>query len=208
MRVSAGAPSPLGATADRRGANFALFSAHAEKVELCLFDATGTRERARVAMPERTQDVWHMHLDEVGPGQLYGYRVHGPYQPDEGHRFNPNKLLLDPYAKELAGAFIPSDLHFGYQLNSARADLSLDRRDNAHVMPKAVVTSPLSSRRKVKRPEIAWEDTIIYEAHVKGLTRLRGDVPEKLRGTFAALASRAMVKHLQRLGVTAIELLP
>jgi glycogen operon protein len=134
--------------------------------------------------------------------------VHGPYQPDEGHRFNPNKLLLDPYAKELAGAFIPSDLHFGYQLNNARADLSLDRRDNAHVMPKAVVMSPSSSKRKAKRPGIAWEDTIIYEAHVKGLTRLRDDVPEKLRGTFGGIASRPMIKHLQRLGVTALELLP
>jgi glycogen operon protein len=208
MRVSAGAPYPLGATADRRGTNFALFSAHAEKVELCLFDESGARERTRLALPERTNDIWHVHLTEVGPGQRYGYRVHGPYQPDEGHRFNPNKLLLDPYAKELAGAFIPSDLHFGYQLNSARADLSLDRRDNAHVMPKAVVTLPLSSKRKAKRPEIAWEDTIIYEAHVKGLTRQRDDVPEKLRGTFGALASRAMVKHLQRLGVTTLELLP
>jgi isoamylase len=208
MRVSAGTPYPLGATADRRGTSFALFSAHAEKVELCLFDESGKREHTRLVLPERTGDIWHVHLADVKPGQLYGYRVHGPYQPDEGHRFNPNKLLLDPYAKELAGTFIQSDLHFGYQLNNARADLSLDRRDNAHVMPKAVVTSSSRSRRKLKRPEIAWENTIIYEAHVKGLTRLREDVPEKLRGTFGALASKAMVKHLQRLGVTAIELLP
>ena len=141
MRVSAGTPYPLGATADRRGTNFALFSAHAEKVELCLFDESGERERTRLALPERTGDIWHVHLADVKPGQLYGYRVHGPYQPDEGHRFNPNKLLLDPYAKELAGAFIQSNLHFAYQLNNARTDLSLDRRDNAHVMPKAVVTS-------------------------------------------------------------------
>jgi isoamylase len=208
MRVSAGTPYPLGATADRRGTNFALFSAHAEKVELCLFDESGERECTRLALPERTNDIWHVYLAGVGAGQLYGYRVHGPYQPDEGHRFNANKLLLDPYAKELAGAFILSDLHFGYQLNSARGDLSLDRRDNAHVMPKAVVTSPSGSKRKVKRPEITWEDTVIYEAHVKGLTRLREDVPEKLRGTFGGLASRAMIKHLQRLGVTALELLP
>jgi glycogen operon protein len=208
MRVSAGMPHPLGATVDRRGANFALFSAHAEKVELCLFDATGTSERARVVVPERTQDVWHVHLDGVRPGQLYGYRVHGPYQPDEGHRFNPNKLLLDPYAKELAGQFIPSDRHFAYQLGHAREDLSFDRRDNARVMPKAVVTSPFKSKRKGKRPLVAWEDTVIYEAHVKGLTQLREDVPKKLRGTFGALASRPMVKHLQRLGVTTLELLP
>src|SRR5215510_1142040 len=208
MRVSAGMPYPLGATVDRRGANFALFSAHAEKVELCLFDATGTSERARVVVPERTQDVWHVHLDGVRPGQLYGYRVHGPYQPDEGHRFNPNKLLLDPYAKELAGQFIPSDLHFAYQLGHAREDLSFDRRDNARVMPKAVVTPPFKSKRKGKRPLVAWENTVIYEAHVKGLTQLREVVPKKLRGTFGALASRPMVKHLQRLGVTTLELLP
>src|SRR5215468_2326595 len=150
MRASAGAPYPLGATVGRRGTNFALFSAHAERIELCLFDATGTREHARVIVPERTGDIWHVHLADVKPGQLYGYRVHGPYQPDEGHRFNPNKLLLDPYAKEIAGAFIQSDLHFGYQLNNARADLSLDRRDNAHAMPKAVVTSSSRSKRKVK----------------------------------------------------------
>src|SRR5215475_12019818 len=208
MRASAGAPYPLGATTDRRGTNFALFSAHAEKVELCLFDAAGTGERARVVVPERTQDIWHVHLDEVRPGQLYGYRVYGPYQPDEGHRFNPNKLLLDPYAKELSGQFIPSDLHFAYQLGSARADLSFDRRDNARVMPKVVVTSPFKSKRKGRRPLVAWEDTVIYEAHVKGLTRLREDVPKGLRGTFGALASRPMVKHLQRLGVTTLELLP
>ena len=208
MRASAGAPYPLGATVGRRGTNFALFSAHAERIELCLFDATGAREHARVIVPERTGDIWHVHLDAVRPGQLYGYRVHGPYQPTEGHRFNPNKLLLDPYAKELAGQFVPSDLHFAYQLDNPRTDLSFDRRDNAHVMPKAVVTSPSKARRKGRRPLVAWEDTIVYEAHVKGLTQLREDVPRELRGTFGALASRPMVKHLQNLGVTTLELLP
>src|SRR5215467_15301007 len=193
MRLSAGTPYPLGATADRRGTNFALFSAYAEKVELCLFDESGERERVRFVLPQRTDDIWHVHLDGVRPGQLYGYRVHGPYQPDEGHRFNPNKLLLDPYARELAGQFIPSDLHFAYQLGSARADLSFDRRDNARVMPKAVVTSPFKSKRKGRRPLVAWEDTVIYEAHVKGLTQLREDVLKTLRGTFGALASRPMV---------------
>jgi len=113
MRVSAGTPYPLGATADRRGTNFALFSAHAEKVELCLFDESGERERTRLALPERTGDIWHVHLADVKPGQLYGYRVHGPYQPDEGHRFNPNKLLLDPYARRLSRPFVWSDTHMG-----------------------------------------------------------------------------------------------
>jgi len=208
MRASAGTSHPLGASANRRGANFALFSAHAERVELCLFDATGTHERARVILPERTGDIWHVQLDDLRPGQLYGYRVHGPYQPAEGHRFNPNKLVLDPYAKELAGQLIGSDLHFAYQLDNPRTDLSFDRRDNARLMPKAVVTSPSKTKRKGRRPLVAWEDTIIYEAHVKGLTQRREDVPKELRGTFGALASRPMVKHLQKLGVTTLELLP
>ncbi len=208
MRVSAGTPYPLGATFDGRGTNFALFSAHADKVEVCLFDAAGGREYERFALPERTNDVWHVHLDDVVPGQLYGYRVYGPYQPEQGHRFNPNKLLLDPYAKEFAGRFIPSDLHFAYRQEGLRADLSFDRRNNAHVMPKAVVTSPSTVERAVRRSRVAWEDTIIYEAHVKGLTRLREDVPQELRGTFGALASPAMVEHLKRLGVTTLELLP
>jgi isoamylase len=208
MRVSGGTPASLGATVDGRGTNFALFSAHAEKVELCLFDAGG-RERERVALPERTNDVWHGYLSDVVSGQFYGYRVHGPYEPEQGHRFNSNKLLLDPYAKELAGRLIPSDLHYGFQFDGAREDLSFDRRDNAHVMPKSVVvathrTAPGAGRR----PLVAWEDTIIYEAHVKGLTRLRRDIPPGLCGTFAALAEPAMIGHFKRLGVTTLELLP
>ncbi len=207
MRVSAGMPYPLGATFDGRGTNFALFSAHAEKVELCLFDADG-RERERVALPERTNDVWHGYLADVGAGRHYGYRVHGPYEPEQGHRFNPNKLLLDPYAKELSGQLIPSDLHYGFHYGSPREDLALDRRDNAQVMPKGVVVPQASAPRAERRPLVAWENTIIYEAHVRGLTRLRGDIPPKLCGTFAALAEPAMIAHFKRLGVTALELLP
>src|SRR5262245_52365085 len=159
MRLSAGSPQPLGATIDSNGTNFALFSVHAEKVELCLFD--GEHERERIALPERTGDVWHGHVAGIGAGQRYGYRVHGPYEPEQGHRFNPNKLLLDPSARELAGSFVPSDLHYGFQYDSARADLTFDRRDNAAAMPKAVVIPPVTARERRPRPLIAWEDMII-----------------------------------------------
>jgi len=208
MRLSAGTPHRLGATWDGRGTNFALFSANAEKVELCLFDQSGRRELERIALPEQTEDVWHGYLHEVVPGQAYGYRVHGPYEPERGFRFNSNKLLLDPYAKGLAGRLVWSDAHYGYRAGSARADLSFDRRDNARGMPKALVIDEAFSWGSERRPCISWEDTIIYEAHVKGLTRLMEDVPPAWRGLFRGLASPAVVKHLKQLGVTAIELLP
>src|SRR5437762_10950363 len=211
MRLTAGTPSRLGASWDGRGTNFALFSANAEKVELCLFDSQGRRELERIELSERSEDVWHGYLNDVSPGQLYGYRVHGPYEPERGHRFNSNKLLLDPYAKSLAGSFVPSDLHFGFQRDSAREDLSFDRRDNAHLMPKGIVIGPGPTARQPtarQRPLVAWESTVIYEAHVKGLTRLRGDLPAELRGTYGALSSPGMIDHFKRLGVTALELLP
>jgi isoamylase len=208
MRLSAGAPHPLGATWDGRSTNFALFSAHAEKVELCLFNSDGGHELARMALPERTEDIWHGYLDDIGPGQLYGYRVHGPYEAERGLRFNANKLLVDPYAKELAGTLALNDTHFGYQYGNARNDLSFDQRDNARTMPKAVVTNGAVLRSEDRRPHIPWEDTIIYEAHVKGLTQLREDIPPAWRGRFRALAEPAIVNHLKRLGVTTLELLP
>ena len=208
MRLSPGAPHPLGATWDGRGTNFALFSEHAEKVELCLFDRQGRREMERIALPERTEDVWHGYLNDVAPGQPYGYRVYGPYQPERGFRFNCNKLLLDPYAKQLAGRLVWSDAHFGYRAGSARDDLSFDRRDNARGMPKAVVIDEAFTWREERRPATPWEDTIIYEAHVKGLTQQREDVPPAWRGNFRGLTAPAVVDHLKRLGVTAIELLP
>ena len=209
MRLSAGTPSRLGATWDGRGTNFALFSANARKVELCLFDSQGRRELERIELPERSEDVWHGYLNDVSPGQLYGYRVHGPYEPEHGHKFNANKLLLDPYARRLAGRMVWSDAHFAYRTGSAREDLSFDRRDNARGIPKAVVVDETFNwgRREI-RPQIPWEDTIIYEAHVKGLTQKRGDVPHNLRGTYGGLSSPAMIDHLKRLGVTTIELLP
>jgi glycogen operon protein len=209
MRLSAGTFTRLGASWDGRGTNFALFSANAHKVELCLFDNQGRREIERIELPERTEDVWHGYLNDVSPGQLYGYRVYGPYEPEHGHRFNPNKLLLDPYAKRLAGRLVWSDAHFAYRAGSPREDLSFDRRDNARGMPKAVVIDEsFNWGRREMRPQIPWEDTIIYEAHVKGLTHKRDDVPPNLRGTFGGLSSPAMIKHLKRLGVTTIELLP
>ncbi|CCD94968.1 glycosyl hydrolase (glycogen debranching enzyme) [Bradyrhizobium sp. ORS 375] len=209
MRLAAGTHARLGATWDGRGTNFALFSANAEKVELCLFDSQGRREIERIELPERTEDVWHGYLNDVSPGQLYGYRVYGPYEPERGHRFNANKLLLDPYAKRLAGRLVWSDAHFAYRAGSPREDLSFDRRDNARGMPKAVVIDETFNwGRREMRPQIPWEDTIIYEAHVKGLTNKRDDVPPNLRGTYGGLSSPAMIKHLKRLGVTTIELLP
>jgi isoamylase len=208
VRAGAGVPYPLGASFDGTGTNFALFSAHAEKVELCLFDLAGERELARIALPACTDDIWHGRLDGIAPGQPYGYRVHGPYEPLDGHRFNPNKLLLDPYAGQLIGRFTWGDTHFGYRRGSARADLSFDRHDNASATLKAVVTAPTPARAGARRPGIAWEDTVIYEAHVKGLTMLREDVPPQWRGTFRGLAAPALIDHLKRLGVTCLELLP
>jgi len=209
MRLTSGSSARLGASWDGRGTNFALFSANAEKVELCLFDSQGRRELERIELPERSEDVWHGYLNDVSPGQLYGYRVYGPYAPEHGHRFNANKLLLDPYAKRLAGRLVWSDAHFGYRAGSAREDLSFDRRDNARGMPKAVVVDETFNwGRREMRPNIPWQDTIIYEAHIKGLTQKRDDVPPNLRGTYGGLSSPAMIGHLKRLGVTTVELLP
>jgi glycogen operon protein len=208
MRVGAGAPHPLGATWDGRGTNFALFSANAVKVELCLFDSHGRREVERIALPERTEHVWHGYLADVAPGQLYGYRVHGPYDPERGHRFNANKLLIDPYTKRLSGRVVWNDAHFGYRAGSPRADLSFDRRDNARGMPKSVVVDEAFTWGDDQQLCIPWEDTIIYEAHAKGLTQLREDLPPGWRGNFRGLAAPGMIDHLKRLGVTTLELLP
>jgi isoamylase len=208
VRVLEGSPRRLGATWDGRGTNFALFSENAEKVELCLFDRLGRRELDRIALPERSDDVWHGYLPDVLPGQAYGYRVYGPYDPRRGHRFNPHKLLLDPYAKRLAGHFAWSDAHFGYRVRGAHADLSFDRRDNARGMLKAIVVDEAFTWGSDRNPERPWHETIIYEAHVKGLTARREDIPAALRGSFRGLAAPAMIEHLHRLGVTAIELLP
>jgi glycogen operon protein len=207
-RLLPGRPDPLGAVWDGLGVNFALFSAHAEKVELCLFDPAGRKELARLALPECTDEVWHGYLPEARPGQVYGYRVHGPFQPEHGHRFNPNKLLLDPYAKQLHGALRWTDALYGYRAHGNRADLGFDRRDSAAAMPKAIVTDEAFNWGDDRPPNIPWDRTLIYETHVRGLSILRDDLAPRERGTFAALADPRVIEHLQKLGVTAVELLP
>src|SRR5436190_9553151 len=208
MRLSAGSPARLGASWDGRGTNFALFSANAEKVELCLFDAQGRRELERIELPERSEDVWHGYLNDVAPGQLYGYRVYGPYAPEQGHRFNPNKIVLDPYAKSIGRDVHWADALFGYGLGDPEADLSYDERDNAAYAPLAVVIDPAFTWGDDRPPRTPWHQTIIYELHVKGFTQLHAEVPERLRGTYAGLASEAAIRHLTQLGITAVELLP
>ena len=207
-RVWPGRPHPLGATWDGKGVNFALFSAHAERVELCLFDATGAREIARINLPEYTDEVWHGYLPDARPGTLYGYRVYGPYDPRAGHRFNPNKLLLDPYAKALFGRYLHTDTIFGYRVGSPREDLSFDRRDNARAVPKCRVVDPAFHWGDDRPPATPWSETIIYEAHVRGFTIRHPDLPPPFRGTCAGLGSQPIVDYLQSLGITAIELLP
>jgi glycogen operon protein len=207
-KLQAGSPNPLGANWDGLGVNFAVFSAHATRVELCLFDPAGRRETARFDLPDCTDEVFHGYLPEARPGLLYGYRVHGPYEPEAGHRFNPHKLLLDPYAKKLFGQVHWSDALFGYRVGSAREDLSFDRRDSAAAMPKAVVVDGTFHWGNDRPPAQAWRDTIIYEAHVKGLTKTCAAVPEHERGSFAALGDPYVIEHLQKLGITAVELLP
>src|SRR5215471_2891664 len=207
-KVWPGRPYPLGATWDGKGVNFALFSAHAEKVELCLFDRSGQHEQERIVLPEYTDEVWHCYLPEVRPDQLYGYRVYGPYDPAAGHRFNHNKLLIDPYAKALHGEVRWNDAVFGYRIGGPREDLGFDRRDSARHVPKCRVVETAFTWDGDHKPHTAWEETIILELHVRGLTRLHPDVDEAQRGTFAALSSPAVIDYLHGLGVTAVELLP
>jgi isoamylase len=208
VTVWPGRPYPLGATWDGEGVNFALFSENAEKVELCLFDGSGNKEAQRIEISERTDQVWHVYLPEARPGLLYGYRVYGAYEPTRGLRFNPQKLLLDPYAKLIHGEVRWSDALFGYRIGHQKEDLSLDRRDSASGMPKAVVIDPAFTWGADQRPSIPWHKSIIYEMHVRGFTKLHPDVPPALRGTYAGLATAPVIDYLTRLGVTAVELMP
>jgi glycogen operon protein len=203
-----GKPYPLGANWDGEGVNFALFSEHAEAVELCLFDQAGRRELHRVRIKEQTDQVWHCYLPEARPGLLYGYRVHGPYDPNKGHRFNPNKLLLDAYAKQIVGDLKWSDSHFGYRIGSKNADLSMDRRDSAPGMLKAMVIDPAFTWGTDRAPRIPWHKSVIYEVHVRGFTIQHPKVPASLRGSYAGLATAPVIDHLLKLGVTAVELMP
>ncbi|AGA90497.1 glycogen debranching enzyme GlgX [Thioflavicoccus mobilis 8321] len=207
-RVQEGVPHPLGSTWDGLGVNFALFSAHATKVELCLFDPKGRRELERIEMPEYTDEVWHAYLPDARPGTVYGYRVHGPYEPAAGHRFNPHKLLLDPYAKALVGSLRWNDALFGYRIDSRKEDLSFDRRDSAPAMLKCRVIDPAFTWGKDRAPRIPWEHTILYETHVRGHTMRHPLVPPANRGTFAGLAQNEVISHIKGLGVTAVELMP
>ena len=203
-----GRPDPRGATWDGEGVNFALFSEYAERVELCIFDPTGRREVQRVDVAERTDKVWHCYLPEARPGMLYGYRVHGPYRPEQGLRFNAHKLLLDPYARNIVGTLRWSDALFGYTIGHKRGDLSLDRRDSAAAMPKCKIIEPAFTWGDDRPPRVDWHKTIIYELHVRGFTMQHPDVPPPLRGTFAGLSTAPVIDHLKRLGVTTIELMP
>ncbi|HZB09371.1 MAG TPA: glycogen debranching protein GlgX [Rubrobacter sp.] len=203
-----GHPYPLGATWDGQGVNFALFSENADGVELCLFDPSGKREIERIELRERTDRIWHCYLPYCRLGQLYGYRVHGPHDPENGHRFNPNKLLLDPCAKATVGLLDWNYPHFGYTIGANEEDLAYDGRDNADGMPKCRVVDTAFTWGEDRPPRTPWDETVIYELHVKGFTKRHPNIPEELRGTYAGLASAPAIEHLKRLGVTAVELMP
>ena len=206
--VGPGRPWPMGASLTGDGVNFAVFSAHAERIELCLFTPDGRKETARLPIIERDGDIWHIHVGGLTPGTVYGFRAHGPYAPEQGHRFNPNKLLLDPYARALEGRLKWSDALMGYKIGSPRGDLSFDTRDSAFAVPKAVVTDPSFSWGNDRSPRTSRVDSLIYEAHVKSMTALHPGVEKGLRGTYLGLSCDAVIGHLHKLGVTAIELLP
>ncbi len=207
--VREGVPYPIGAQWDGKGVNFSLFSANATKVEVCLFDQTGERELERITLPEYTDQFFHGWLPDIGPSQVYGFRVHGPYAPEAGHRFNPNKLLLDPYARAHVGDLTWDPAIFGYTIGHADGDLSFDDRDSAPFVPKSVVVDAgFDWRGQARRNPIPWDHTIFYEAHVRGYTMKHPDVAAHLRGTYAGFGSHAVLGHIKALGATSIELLP
>lgn len=207
-RLAEGWPDPCGATWDGLGVNFALFSANATKVELCLFDETGERELERIELPEYTNEIFHGYLPDARPGTIYAYRVHGPYEPQHGHRFNPNKLVLDPYAKAHVGRLIWDDACFGYTIGAEGADLSFDERDSAPFVPKCQVIDPAFTWGRERSPRVPREAAVIYELHVRGFTKLHPGVPKHLRGTYAGLGMEGVVEYIRSLGVTSVELLP
>ncbi|HET7437399.1 MAG TPA: glycogen debranching protein GlgX [Thermoanaerobaculia bacterium] len=204
MRIWPGKPYPLGATWDGVGTNFSVFSEVADRVELCLYDANGNE--TRVDLPEQTAFIWHGYLPNIGPGQRYGFRVHGPWAPENGHRCNPNKLLLDPYSKAVDGEVQWNEAVFPYHFN--QPEDSRNDADSAPFMPKSVIINPYFDWAYDRRPRTPWHETIIYEVHVKGFTMRHPGIPENIRGTYAALAHPAAIRHLKNLGVTAVELLP
>ncbi|AFL87777.1 glycogen debranching enzyme GlgX [Terriglobus roseus DSM 18391] len=210
-RIREGSPNPRGATWDGSGTNFSLFSDNAQRVELCLFDETGEHELERITLPEYTDGIWHVYIEGLPPGTAYGYRVYGPYEPSEGHRFNHNKLLLDPYATAHTGSLKWGPEIFGYIVETGD-DTTFDTRDSASCMPKCLVTDPhFAWHDNISAPRtcrVAWDATVLYEIHAKGYTKLHPDLPENLRGTYAGLGSKPVIDHIESLGVTSIELLP
>ncbi|MGK3042568.1 glycogen debranching protein GlgX [Klebsiella michiganensis] len=207
--IEPGDGQQLGANFDGKGVNFALFSAHAERVELCLFDPCGKTEIARLELPEYTHEIWHGYVPGLQPGALYGYRVYGPYDPENGHRFNPHKLLIDPYARELEGDIEWNDAHFGYELGHEEKDLSFDTRDSAPFTPKCKVVDPDAfDWQGENRLDVPWPHAVIYETHVKGFTQRNPALPPELRGTFEGLGHQASVDYIKSLGITSVELLP
>ena len=206
--LSAGTSAPLGATWDGEGVNFAVFSANATKVELCLYSDDGRKEVHRVTLNERDGDVWHIHVGGLMPGQIYGYRMHGPYAPEEGHRFNPNKLLLDPYARKLHGTMKWSDALMGYRVGSNRADMSIDNRDSAFAVQKSVVTAPLQPLSHDVFPRVHPSDMVLYEAHVRGMTMEFPGLDDARAGKFLGLAADRVLDHLVKLGITTVQLMP
>ena len=207
-RVTEGTPFPLGASWDGLGVNFALFSAHATRVELCLFDERGETEIERIELPEYTDEIWHGYLPDARPGQVYGYRVYGPYEPEAGHRFNPNKLLIDPYAKQLVGKLQWSEALFGYTIGDPAGDLSFDERDSAPFVPKCKVIDPAFTWGEQPSLRTPWDRTVIYETHLRGISMRHPAVPEPQRGTCAGLTNPELLRHIRELGVSSVELLP
>lgn len=209
MKIYPGHPYPLGATWDKKGVNFALFAENATEVEVCLFDSeSDKKEKHRIKLTERNHQIWHGYIPDLKPGQLYGYRVSGPYEPQNGHRYNPNKLLIDPYAKAVAGIINWDDSLFGYDLNHADKDLSFSESDSAPFVPKSVVIDESFNWEDDTAPKVAYHHTIIYEAHVKGLTKQLDKIPDNIRGTYAAIGHPETINYLKALGITAIELMP
>jgi len=209
LSYQSGEPFPLGATADEHGVNFAIYSENATGIELCLFNTLeDDTESIKITLKERTNHVWHAYVPGLRPGQLYGYRVHGPYEPEAGHRFNPNKLLIDPYAKAVAGELQWHDDVFGYQIGDPQQDLSYNVRNSAPYIPKCVVINDAFDWGEDRSPRIPYHESVIYEAHVKGLTQLHPDIPDEIRGSYAAIAHPAIISHLKKLGITTIELMP
>lgn len=207
-RIREGLPFPLGANWDGLGVNFAIFSANATKVELCLFDSTGETELERIELPEYTDEIFHGYLPDAHPGLVYGYRVYGPYDPKNGHRFNHNKLLIDPYAKQLVGELKWSEALFGYTIGHPDDDLSFDERDSAPFVPKCKVIDPAYTWGRDQRVNVPWEKTVFYETHTRGFTMRHPAVPDELKGTFSGLKVDEVIQHIKGLGVSSVELLP